>query len=107
MFKLPRAAVGFAFGGQFRRENIEQEPDTLNFEGDIIGSSATAITHAGRKDFAFYAETDIPVFSPEWPVPVFHSLEFTAAGRFEEFRNNDTNVLVPKFGLRWQPFDDN
>ena len=39
-------------------------------------------------------------------IPVFHSLEFTAAGRYEEFRNNDTNVLVPKVGLRWQPFDD-
>ena len=106
MFKLPGGPVGFAFGGQFRRENIEQDPDTLNLEGDIIGSSATAITHAGRKDYAFYAETDIPVFSAEMGVPVFHTLEFTAAMRFEDFRNNDTNVLVPKFGMRWQPFDD-
>ena len=31
---------------------------------------ARAITHAGRKDFAFYAETDIPVFSPEMAIPV-------------------------------------
>ncbi len=106
LFKLPGGPVGFAFGGQFRRENIEQDPDTLNVEGDIIGSSATAITHAGRKDYAFYGETDVPVFSPEMGVPVFHSLEFTAAMRFEDFRNNDTNVLVPKFGMRWQPFDD-
>ena len=106
LFKLPGGPVGFAFGGQFRRENIEQDPDTLNLEGDIIGSSATAITHAGRKDYAFYAETDIPVFGAEMGVPVFHTLEFTAAMRFEDFRNNDTNVLVPKFGMRWQPFDD-
>ena len=40
LFKLPGGPVGFAFGGQFRRENIEQDPDTLNLEGDIIGSSA-------------------------------------------------------------------
>jgi iron complex outermembrane recepter protein len=106
LFKLPGGPVGFAFGGQFRRENIEQDPDTLNVEGDIIGSSRTAITHAGRKDFAFYAEASIPAISPEMGVPVFHSLEFTAAARYEEFRNNDTNVLVPKFGMRWQPFDD-
>ena len=83
MFKLPGGPVGFAFGGQFRRENIEQEPDTLNLEGDIIGSSATAITHAGRKDYAFYAETDIPVFGAEMGVPVFHTLEFTAAMRLK------------------------
>ena len=59
----------------------------------------TAITHAGRKDYAFYGETDVPIFSPENSVPAFHSLEFTAAARFEAFRNNDTNVLVPKFGI--------
>jgi iron complex outermembrane receptor protein len=106
LFKLPAGGVGFAFGGQFRRENIVQDPDQLELEGDIIGSSATAITHAGRKDYAFYAETDIPVFSPENAIPGFHNLEFTAAVRYEAFLNNDTNVMVPKFGLRWQPFDD-
>ncbi len=99
LFKLPAGGVGLAFGGQFRRENIIQDPDTLNLEGDIIGSNRSAITHAGRKDFAFYLETDIPLVSPEMNIPVFHSLEFTAAGRYEEFRNNDTNVLVPKVGL--------
>src|SRR5438477_3353795 len=39
-------------------------------------------------------------------MPGFHSLEFTAAIRFEKFLSNDTNVLVPKFGMRWQPFDE-
>jgi outer membrane receptor protein involved in Fe transport len=106
LFKLPAGGVGFAFGGQFRRENIVQDPDEENLTGDVIGSSKTAITHAGRKDYAFYGETDVPIFSPENSVPGFHSLEFTAAARFEAFRNNDTNVLVPKFGVRWQPFDD-
>ena len=36
---------------------------TLNVRGRHHRCSRTAITHAGRKDFAFYAETDIPVFS--------------------------------------------
>ncbi len=44
--------------------------------------------------------------SPAFAAPGFHALEFTAAARFEESLNNSTNVLVPKFGLRWQPFDD-
>ena len=33
-------------------------------------------------------------------------MEFTAAVRYEAFKNNDTNVAVPKFGMRWQPFDE-
>ena len=43
-----------------------------------------AITHAGRKN---YASTARPTFhfSPEMGVTGFHSLEFTAAARFEAF----------------------
>jgi outer membrane receptor protein involved in Fe transport len=39
-------------------------------------------------------------------VPGLHSLEFDAGGRFEDWRNNDTNALVPKVTLRWQPIDE-
>ncbi len=106
LFKLPAGGVGFAFGGQFRREQLTQEVDQLNLDGDVIGSSPAALTQAGRKDFAVYAETDIPIFSPTFSFPGFYSLNLTAAVRYEEFRNNDTNVAVPKFGIRWQPLDE-
>jgi iron complex outermembrane receptor protein len=106
LFKLPAGGVGLAFGGQFRRETIEQDPDTLELQGDIIGSSALAITHAGRKDYALYGELRVPLFSPEMGIVGLHSVEVTGAFRFEEFLNNSTNVLVPKVGLRWQPFDE-
>src|SRR5438132_13788779 len=29
-----------------------------------------------------------------------------AGVRYEEWLNNDTNAAVPKFGVRWQPFDE-
>ncbi len=106
LFTLPAGGVGFAVGGQFRRENLEENPDHLNLIGDIIGNSPVPAARGGRKSYAFYAETNIPIFSPTNAIPGFRSLEFTAAGRFEDFRNNDTNVLVPKVGLRWQPFDE-
>ena len=106
LFKLPAGGVGFAFGGQFRREQLNQDVDQLNLDGDIIGSSPSASTQAGRKDWAIYAETNIPIFSPTFSFPGFYSLELSAAVRYEEFRNNDTNVAVPKFGIRWQPIDE-
>jgi iron complex outermembrane receptor protein len=106
LFKLPAGGVGFAFGGQFRREQLNQDVDQLNIDGDIIGSSPSATTQAGRKDWALYAETDIPIFSPTFNFPGFYALNLTAAVRYEEFRNNDTNVAVPKFGIRWQPIDE-
>ena len=106
LFNLPAGGVGLAFGGQFRRESLKENPDALNVEGDIVGNSPVPTAVGGRKAYAFYAETSIPIFSPTNAIPGFHSLEFVAGGRFEEFLNNDTNVLVPKVGMRWQPFDE-
>jgi iron complex outermembrane receptor protein len=106
LFNLPAGGVGLAFGGQFRRESLKENPDMLNVEGDIVGNSPVPTAVGGRKTYAFYAETRIPIFSSANAIPGFHSLEFTAGGRFEEFLNNDSNVLVPKVGLRWQPFDE-
>jgi len=106
LFKLPAGGVGFAFGGQFRREQLTQDVDELSLTGDIIGSSVGASTQAGRKNFSFYAEADFPIFSPTFSFPGFYALNLTAAVRYEEFRNNDTNVAVPKFGIRWQPIDE-
>ena len=105
LFNLPAGGVGLAFGAQFRRENISQDVDQLE-NGDLIGTSQTSSTRSGRKSYGVYLETDVPIFSSANSIPGFHALEFTAAGRFEYYFNNDTNILVPKVGLRWQPFDD-
>jgi iron complex outermembrane recepter protein len=106
LFDLPAGGVGFAFGGQFRRETLSEDPDQLNLNGDIAGNSAIARVHGGRKSYAIFVETNIPIFSEKNAITGFHALDINAAGRYEEFRNNNTNVAVPKIGVRWQPFDD-
>src|SRR5437868_2093813 len=106
LVELPGGDVGFAFGGQFRRETLEENPDILNEEGDIIGNSPVNAARGGRKSYSLYAEARIPIFGPKMNIPGLHSLEFEDGVRFEEFLNNDTNVLVPKFGMRWQPLDE-
>src|SRR5437868_2559763 len=106
LFDLPAGGIGFAVGGQFRRESLDENPDALNVAGDIARNSPVPIAHGGPKYFAFYAAANIPICSPKNAFTGFHSLEITAAGRYEQFRNNDTDVAVPKFGIRWQPFDE-
>ncbi len=106
LFSLPAGGVGFAAGAQFRRETLREEPDELNLRGDIAGNSPLPAARGGRKSYGIYAETSIPIFGTNNAIPGFHALDFTAAARYEEFRNNDSNVLVPKFGLRWQPLDE-
>src|SRR5438270_21184 len=72
----------------------------------LVGTSPGPPPPGRRQTCASYAETTIPIFSPTNAIRGFHALEFVAGGGFEEFLNNDTNVLVPKVGMRWQPFDD-
>jgi iron complex outermembrane receptor protein len=106
LFDLPAGGIGFAFGGQFRRESLNEDPDQLNINGDIAGNSAIAPAVGGRKSYAIFVETSIPIFSEKNAITGFHALDISAAGRYEEFRNNNTNVAVPKVGIRWQPIDE-
>jgi iron complex outermembrane receptor protein len=100
LFDLPAGGVGLAFGGVFQRETYIIDLGDAFFEG------RPASVHAGRKSWAIYAETLIPIFSPKWNIPGFYSLEFTAGIRYEDWLNNDTNAAVPKVGVRWQPFNE-
>jgi iron complex outermembrane receptor protein len=106
LFDLPAGGIGFAIGGQFRRETLDEAPDQLNINGDVAGNSAIAPAHGGRKSYAIFVETSIPIFSEKNAIPGFHALDINAAGRYEAFLNNDTDVAVPKIGVRWQPMDD-
>jgi outer membrane receptor protein involved in Fe transport len=106
LFTLPAGGIGFAVGGQFRRESLNEDPDQLNISGDISGNSSIARAVGGRKSYGVFVETLIPVFSEKNAIPGFHAFDISAAGRYEEFRNNNTNVAVPKIGFRWQPFDE-
>src|SRR5947209_15619350 len=45
LFNLPAGGVGFAFGGQFRRESLSEDPDQLNVNGDVAGNSAILAEH--------------------------------------------------------------
>src|SRR5215472_15542707 len=101
LFDLPAGGVGLAFGGSFNRESYRVDPDD---ENRLEASEAPV--DAGRKSWGIYAETLIPVFSPKWNIPGFHSLEFSAGVRYDEWLNNDTNAAVPKVGVRWQPLDE-
>ncbi len=106
LFHLPGGGVGFAFGAGFRNESLRADPDDQGRLKQEAGVGQSPVVAAGRKDYDIYAELLVPITSPEMNIPGLHSLEFTYSGRYEAFENNDTNVMVPKVGMRWQPFDD-
>ncbi|MDQ6764939.1 MAG: TonB-dependent receptor [Verrucomicrobiota bacterium] len=105
LLTLPAGGVGLAFGAQFQDEAEKQAPDRALQSGEFHPYGAFFAVDGKRNSYAGYAETSIPVFGGNFTAPGFHALEFTAAVRYESF-SGGSNVTVPKFGLRWQPFDD-
>jgi iron complex outermembrane receptor protein len=106
LVQLPAGGVALAFGGQFRWEDLSQKPDKLLVAGDILGTAATTLVSAERKSLGLYSEATLPIFSQANAIAGFHALDFVGSVRFENYFDNDTNIVVPKAGLRWQPFDD-
>ena len=105
LFSLPAGGVGLALGAQFQNESVRQAPDGLLQRGDLRPFGPLFPVHGNRESYAGYAETRIPLLGGDFVAPGFHALDFTAAARYEAFGER-TNVMVPKVGLRWQPFDD-
>jgi len=97
LLNLPAGPVGFAWGGDFRSETLEQNPDAFGFSGDLIGSSPNAITRGQRKIGGIFVEARIPILA---------NLELNAAGRREEFVTSSRHATVPKVGLRYTPIAD-
>lgn len=103
LMDLPAGPVGFAFGADFRQEQLAQYPDPYGATGDLIGSSPNAITQGHRKAWGAFAEWNIPVVRN---IPGAHDLSTTLAIRHENFMTESETTTVPKFGVRWQPVDE-
>src|SRR4029450_9955626 len=89
LFDLPAGGVGLAFGGSFSRQTYNLDFDDQARLGQEVGVGFATPTKAGRKEWAIYAETLIPIFSPKYHIPGFYNLEFSAGVRYEAWLNND------------------
>jgi outer membrane receptor protein involved in Fe transport len=70
---------------------------------DYVLASPKPDSSGDRDIYAAYLEAIVPVFSPEKNIPAFHSLEFTASARYEDYSDFGTTTR-PKFGANWRPY---
>jgi hypothetical protein len=85
LFELPAGGVGLAFGGQFRRETLQQKPDDLLVMGDILSTGPPTLPMPEER-FTPFMRKPACQCSVVFTAPGLHALEFTAAARFEDFR---------------------
>jgi outer membrane receptor protein involved in Fe transport len=114
IFRLWSGPVSLAVGGEFREEKLSHTRPPfagLNPPGsgldlsnnDFVQASATANIVGKRTVASAYAETVIPLASPENRWPLLHSLELSASARFESY-DDFGETTKPKFGANWKPF---
>lgn len=117
LFRLPAGPVSVAVGVGWRHEGVSgyadpngrvTDPVTGSTAGNAqnwIGGLYTDPFSHGRDVSAVYAEALIPITSGSMNIPGLHQLDLTAAGRFEHY-SDAGNGTSPKFGFRWEPFDN-
>lgn len=92
LLDLPGGSLGLAIGTEYRRQSVSLTPTTHTDAGDIIGLGYSA--YKGAQTLAGgYLELDAPVLS---------TLDITAAGRVDSYKDGDTSV-TPKVGIKWTP----
>ena len=117
LLRLPAGQLQLAAGLNWRREQLSGHADpngrntdpatglqTGNAENWLGGVFVDPFTR-GRQDDAVYAETRIPITAGAMHVPALHQFEVVAAARFEHYSDAGSST-VPKFGFRWEPFDE-
>ena len=103
VFKLPAGEVKASVGFENRRESARFAPDS--FYSDTLGQlSATGIEGAYITN-ELYAETLIPVFSPQQDIPVLHRVELEGAARRVDNSIAGTATTWTE-GMRWEPTED-
>lgn len=106
-FNLPAGEIGFAAGVVYTKEYLSGIPDE-NMRPSVARWSGIA----GFEPFsqrrsvkAVFIESRVPLASPRRSLPGAHSLDLTFAYRYEDY-NDVGESKAPKYGLRWQPFDE-
>jgi iron complex outermembrane recepter protein len=95
VYQLPAGQVALAFGGEARRESLEQTNADFIIGGDIVGGfgAVPSLASAQRTVLSLFGELNIPIVK---------TLEANVAVRYDHY-SDFGSTTNPKFTLRWQP----
>jgi len=110
LFELPGGAVNFAFGGEYRKEKSDFQPDAISTQvSDFDPNSGVLADLAllGRETGSFdvweaFGEINVPILSDR---PFFEVLEFTVAGRYSDYSTVGSTEAWSVNG-QWAPIRD-
>jgi iron complex outermembrane recepter protein len=105
LMQLPGGPLSVGFGADTRRESLEFNNDRYDQTGGWLQATPRQPFAANSSVDGYFAEVRIPIFDKGNSIKGAHILEFSAAAR-KELYNKTTDPFVPKYTLRWLPFND-
>jgi iron complex outermembrane receptor protein len=98
LMELPAGNLGFAIGGSYRKETLDQISEPVLSSGDQVGGNGPVPSvSGGRKVAAIFTEASVPVVK---------DLEMQLAARYDSYKNDfgtSFSKLSPKVSFRWTP----
>ena len=106
VFRLPGGPLGFAVGGEYRRESSRSTPDDLIIAGALRDFAAQPISGGSFDVYEAFAELNAPILADR---PFFELLSFSAAVRLSDYSTvgrtttwNLNGVYAPVRDLRFR-----
>lgn len=103
LFELPGGPVGFAVGGEYRRETNYFKADDLVASGITFYNALPLFDPPSFSVKELYGELRAPVLKE---TPFFHELSLTAAGRVADYKGITGTVYAYNGGVEWAPIRD-
>jgi iron complex outermembrane receptor protein len=95
VYDLPSGSVAVAFGGEVRRETLEQSNSDFVVSGDVLGGAGAipSIVEVDRTVWSLFGEINVPITK---------TFEANVAVRHDDY-SDFGGTTNPKLTLRWQP----
>ena len=99
LFDMPAGPVGAAFGAEYRRFAIDDQPHQLEKDAAVWGISTADVTKGSERVKEVFAEIEVPLIKAK---PMFESLSLNLSARAFDYAAADESDSVWKIGLGWQ-----
>ncbi|HEY0945062.1 MAG TPA: TonB-dependent receptor [Opitutaceae bacterium] len=106
LLDLPAGPLSLAIGAEVRREALSYVNDRNSRDGLWLNATPDTPFDKNRTIDAYFAEVRVPLIAPGQAVRGVNQLELGAAVRHENYSDVEDSPTVPKYTLRYRPFND-
>ena len=99
LFELPAGPIGAAFGAEYRRFSIDDQPSEIEKNAQVWGVSTAQVTKGTDKVKEIFTEIEVPLIKAK---PMFESLSLNLSARAFDYDSVGDSDHVWKLGLGWQ-----